>query len=363
MIVVHIGLPKSGTTTIQGFLYDNGEALRALSIDYPRVGREDPGRSRAHHNFANELAAHGGGFNPSVGRLSDLVRHVIESNHRCTILSSERFCQLTPDAVCRFVDILRRTGQNIQVVFVIRDLVDLIPSSYSQSIRFGYSTHDFDKFFRKRSKSDRTNQYLMAKSWADVIGWKAVRVRPLNIASLRRGDLIDDFLATAGLDPDAPPMTALKRPSRLNESAGWKTTEAVRACFDGRAALPESHPLSHFISADRTHRAPKRIGLAAEAIGIGLGWNKEKGQYLTLEQAEDCLSTYLEWVKDLNMHLERKVEEPLTLQARNFVERRFLPDVTHIDPADLRAFYDAWGESLTRRKALFRGAVQTDPET
>ena len=51
MIVIHIGLKKSGSSSIQAFLKANEDALQGLSVDYPPTGRA----ARAHHNLALDI--------------------------------------------------------------------------------------------------------------------------------------------------------------------------------------------------------------------------------------------------------------------------------------------------------------------
>jgi hypothetical protein len=53
MIVIHIGFPKAGSTTIQTYLNTNQAALRGLSIDFPTLGLANRAN---HHTIAHELA-------------------------------------------------------------------------------------------------------------------------------------------------------------------------------------------------------------------------------------------------------------------------------------------------------------------
>ncbi|MEO7027374.1 MAG: hypothetical protein ABI056_07460 [Caulobacteraceae bacterium] len=338
MIVVHIGLPKSGSATIQTFLDTNEAALRGLSIDYPPLGRQ--GR-KAHHNFAHELKGRAERFDHRSGRVADLVTHLAKTPHRTTILSAESFAACDGEAVARFHDQLSRAGQPLRVIMVIRDLVDLAPSSYAQKVRHGVNTYDFDAFFEERTAKDKFNVFGVAENWAAAFGWDALRIRVLDPAQLVNGDLIDDFLTVAGVDPMAPEVRALPRQVRVNESAGWMTLEALRALFKGESGLPASHPLVIRLASGLRGFEKKRIGRAGEEVGAAMGWNADRGGYLTRGQARWMLDAYDASLSGLNRHLAKGLPAPLDLDAREFVERAFLPDATHIPADALAAFYDA----------------------
>ena len=345
MIVIHIGMPKAGSTTIQHFLRDNDAALRELSIDYPVVGREHPNFNLNHRNFANGLLERENRIHKKSSSMADLIAYISESKYNTTILSSEELFRATEPSIIRARELLSSIGQEFRLILIIRDPSDRLPSAYAQGVRFGASTDDFDTFFEFRSANDKVDQFKIAERWAKVFGWSAIRVRLLSPPALRGGDLIEDFMASAGLDPDSPELTALPRPARANESPGWKTLEAVRAFFGGRSALQQGHPLLR-MDAPKTPRKRRRFGSAAEESALELGWPEDKGRYLTRAQAASCADAYALTVRQLNEYLEYTLPVPLGSTERDFVERSFLPDVTRIDPAELNSFYDAWGARL-----------------
>ena len=337
MIVIHIGFPKAGSTTIQSYLDLNEKALRASSIDFPTAGRA----RRAHHKIAHELSGRADKVNRDVGRVSDLANHIASSSFNTTILSSECFTPFTSPMIYRVAQALSEIDQVFRIVQVIRPLVDLAASSYAQRTRFGGLTYDFDQFFELLLSRDKFNALEVASRWAEVFGWDALRVRALDPPQLINGDLIDDFLVAADLDPDEPVLRALPRPPRANESTGWKALEAIRALFSGHSGLAASHPLVQrvVLAGDkRSHR--RRIGAAAEDVAAENGWAQERGRYLTRPQAERLNEDYAAAIVRLNERLVVKLRAPLDLEARGFVERPFLPSVKEIAPEELRLFYD-----------------------
>jgi hypothetical protein len=338
MIVIHIGLSKSGSSTIQTFLDTHESALRELSVDYPRLGRLN---RLAHHNIANELKGRAERFNPNSGGVLDMAGYLRQTRHSTTVLSSEAFWTCGAEAVKRFAAALAGVDQPFRIVLVIRDLVDMAPSSYAQEVRHGNHTSNFDLFFERRHAQDRFNVFEAARRWADAFGWDALAVRVLDPALLAGGDLVTDFLRQLDLDPAAPALTALARRPRLNVSPGWMTLEAVRALFAGRSGLARDHPLARLLSDDPADFERKRIGVAGEVVGGELGWNRDRGRYLTWDQAQTLYDANIGLLEALNAHLPVGLPPPASLDARGFVPRDFMPDARHIPPAALKEFYDA----------------------
>jgi hypothetical protein len=337
MIFIHIGVSKAGSATIQTFLDTHESALRDLSVDYPRLGRLD---RNAHHNFANELKGRADKFSAISGNVSQLADYLRDTPYRTTVLSSEGFWTCSAQAVRRFAASLAGVNAPIRIILVIRDRVDIAPSTYAQEVRYGIRTFDFDRFFEQKQARDYFNAFEAANRWADAFGWEALIVRVLDPALLVGGDLITDFLSQIGLDPASPLIRNLPRGPRVNVSPGWKTLEAVRALFDGGGGLDERHPLASLMAADLPDFRKKRIGWAAEVVGGELAWNLDRGRYLTMAQAQWLYDAHLKVLDALNARLQCDLPPPPSLEARGFVARDFMPDASHIPAAELKDFHD-----------------------
>jgi hypothetical protein len=351
MIVVHIGFPKTGSTTIQTFLDANDEALLGMSIDYTRLGRHE---RKGHHQLVHELKGMAARVNPLSGGVADVGERARVSGHRTTIISSEIFSACDGDEVRRLHAALSPAGQSFRIVLYIRDLLGFVPSSYAQKIRYGVNTYDFDEFFETRKSERRFEQFEVAERWAGVFGWDALKVRVLDPALLLNGDLIDDFLATADLDPDLPQLRALPRQARVNESAGWKTIEAIRALFGGYSSLKKKNNIVRLLNSDINEYKRKLIGMCAEDVAPVLNWVKDKGQYLTRTQATILLDSHTQSIKKLNEYLPIKIPEPLSLDARGFIERPFLPNASFIPKSELKTFYELLEEKMRTVPRLAR---------
>ncbi len=339
-IFIHIGLRKAGSASIQSFLHVNAAALRASGFDYPVAGRE-AGR-KAHHAVAHDLRARTRG-EPSSGAIEALQRHFRASDLSRLILSSEMFEGAKRRECEELAGRLGGRDNDVRILMVIRDLVDLTPSSYAQKVRFGHNTFDFDQFFDERMAQPRVDYHRTAQAWADAFGWASLRVRVLDPRLLTGGDLIDELLALIG----APSGLKVQRPGRVNSAPGWRVLEAMRALYTDRHGLPKSHPLSDAGRHSREER--KRVGVAAEQVGEAMGWNRERGRYMSLEQAERCLAEYRGALAAFNQQLLVKIPEPLSLAERGFVARDHLPEVARMPPAELRHFYDSLHDALPKK--------------
>jgi hypothetical protein len=254
-------------------------------------------------------------------------------------------------AQARRLGALRRGGdEEVRVVMVIRDLISLTPSSYSQMVKTGQTIHEFDAFFQRWMRRRRIDYFETAQRWADAFGWQALRVRPLDTAHLLNGELIDDFLEQADIDLADPRVGALHRRGAVNVGPGWRVVEAIRALYAGRAGLPGDHPLAEAARLPRERR--ETIGRIATRIGAQRGWNADKGRYLTLAQAEQCLATYEASLGRLNGRLADGLPLPLGLEAQGFAARDGLPGASQVPPAELRAFYDDLAGAVLKRWPL-----------
>lgn len=342
MIIIHAGLKKAGSAAIQTFLSANEAPLRALDVHYPAVGR---GHRKAHHDLAGELRNRNKAHS-RFGNIADLAAYWKTAGGGVMVISSEMFEE---SEAAEALDLRRRleaADPEIRVVLILRNLVQLMPSSYLQKIKFGANTYDFDVFFRKRMAERRIHYFDTARRWAEGFGWENLRVRPLDPAVLANGDLIDDFLGLVGLDAGSPAAAALSRPGEVNVSPDWRVAEAVRALYLGKHGLSEGHPLADA----RTHPGSYRreIGRHAFTVGEAMGWKKERGSYLTFDQARHCREIYRANVASLNGRLGEPLPLPAELDRKVFPGRAFLPAADRIPPAELQAFYDALGERHLR---------------
>jgi hypothetical protein len=140
-LILHTGLHKTGSTSIQTFL--NNQKLYNLHnfILYPDHGLTNG----AHHDFANAI------LNNNSEVCENIVDHAIEDgcagNKKIIIFSSEDFEYITSDGYLFLRKIFASRGIKPTIFTYIRPQIDLIVSQYSQQVREGAIRIDFEEFF------------------------------------------------------------------------------------------------------------------------------------------------------------------------------------------------------------------------
>lgn len=123
-IIVHIGLHKTGTSSIQKFLYENRKELLRQGIVYECPTKAWPN----HHAIATGIRD--GAVDPSIRRfLTELVNR---RNGRTILFSSEMFVEARFD-VETFIEFF--DGLNVKVLAYLRNPCDQLVSSFNEVVR------------------------------------------------------------------------------------------------------------------------------------------------------------------------------------------------------------------------------------
>ena len=132
-VLLHIGVHKTGTTAIQAAFADARQTLGPLGVTYP-------GRLQAQHRAALVALDRRWGWNDRGGvafpksEYDDIVREVRKARGR-VVLSSEFWCEADVPTARRVVEDLG--GSRVHIVVTLRNLADLLPSSYQQYLKYG----------------------------------------------------------------------------------------------------------------------------------------------------------------------------------------------------------------------------------
>jgi hypothetical protein len=228
--ILHIGLPKTGTTSIQAFLWMNRDNLEAAGVRYPSFLKR-----RNHIPLAVYAIGERRAHLANVLGIADVAewrqwrskfrsRFISETSQPGTwVFSSEHMASrlLGVDRVEELQMLLAETFDSVRVVLYVRRQDDMVVSSYSTWIRDG-RTEPFDL----NANLQNSNRYDFRKvilRWEEVFGRSAVSVR-LYPGHHADRSLIDDFANVLGLAniEDWP------RPERLNRSLSAAEIEFLR---------------------------------------------------------------------------------------------------------------------------------------
>lgn len=259
-LILHIGTEKTGTTSIQRFLKLNRETLRTQNICFPKApgatshtGLAVAARARVKQDALHilrglESVADVGDYRRRLR--DDLVTELGEQNYKLAILSGEHCSSrlITEDEVARLKDILSGLFDRIRVVVYLRRQDEFLLSTYSTYVISG---GERDLEIPKQEVRNRRYDYdALTSRWAAVFGAENMICRRYHPASLKNGDVIDDFLEASGL-----PDKGYERPARSNESLDARALEFLRQMnahlprFDANQNNPERGNIGALLAA------------------------------------------------------------------------------------------------------------------
>jgi hypothetical protein len=212
-VVIHAGLPKTGSTALQVFLARNHAALRAQSFDYFRLGEFNEGN-------AGKISS-GNGFliarsllpagDPSLtenpaSHLAALTRAIAASPCETGILSSEYFAHADPARLLDWAESLRAAGHRVRLTYFIRDQVQALSSMYVQYVKRSHCRETPEAYV---ARTYRDIPYLSHASFyqtqCGVFGAENIICETYEAALAAPGGIGACFLGMIGADPSAMP--------------------------------------------------------------------------------------------------------------------------------------------------------------
>jgi hypothetical protein len=233
-LFLHIGTEKTGTTSVQKFFKANRELLKRNGVVYPAA----PGNQN-HTGLAasaQDLEKRGP-LRKSLGiknqadvlafraeMLTELAAELSERPYKTAFMSGEHCSsRLLDDAEVQWLkDELGKFFDKMHIIVYIRRQDDYLLSTYSTSVKSG-STHPL-RIPPDRTIEQRYDHWDMLQRWARVFGRDKVICRKFERATLKSGDIVDDVMDIAGIDP----ALGFERPQDVNEALDAETLEFLR---------------------------------------------------------------------------------------------------------------------------------------
>lgn len=222
-VIVHLGLPKTGTTYLQAALWSNKDRLRKAGVLLPGARhrrhllasldiREDPRLARRAGNIAHpwqDLVDEGRGFRGDV------------------LISHEFFGAAAPAHVQRMADSF--PDRELHAIVTARPLTDLVASRWQEWIKNGGAL-PIDEW-PARKAYDPTNEWGwgsfdladILQRWEQVLPRERIHVLPVDTAA-EPGELWQRFCEVLELDAAAFPAP----PDVVNPSLGVVEVELLR---------------------------------------------------------------------------------------------------------------------------------------
>ena len=282
-VVLHVGLPKSGTTFLQHALRRNAEALADRGVLYPQTS--DDVMFRAALDVRGNHKSWGRRRKDVAGAWDSLCasarRHV-----GTTIVSHELLAAACTRQVDAALSMLK--GLDVHLVVTARDPVRQLVSEWQEGVKHGRRL-TFDEFEAavRHGETDVAHRFAAAQALPEVLHrWG--RHLPPDRVHLVVGPppgtppdrLWQEFAAVAGFDPAGFPAGG----GPLNESLGADEADLLRRvniALDGRLRQPAygrlaKHRLAHQLLAGRRTRPLEAPVQVRDALtGTAELWVKE----------------------------------------------------------------------------------------
>jgi hypothetical protein len=208
-LIIHAGLPKTGTSALQVFLAGNHSHLRRQSIDYFQLGEFEKGgagqiSSGNGFHIARSLLPAGDGSATKHPELhfAALNKAIAASPCETGLLSSEYFADCDPARLQNWVAGLAAAGITAKLVYFIRAQDQLVSSMYVQYVKRSHCRETPEGY---AGRVYRTVPYLkhasFYKTLRAIFGAENITCRVYEAAMKTRNGLCLDFLAAIGASP------------------------------------------------------------------------------------------------------------------------------------------------------------------
>jgi len=199
-VYIHVGLHKTGTTSIQATLFKNRVRLRALDINYLATNQNHSETlfplfcdhpHLYHMNRAigidteEKAARHNAATDQALGQELE--------NNTCSrfVISGEDLIRLTPKGIERFRQRFQPFAAAFRIVVYVRDPYAFVNSAFQQRLRGGAT---YEELIADPPKPG----YRRIRKFIQAFGRESVDIRVFEPARFVNGDLIADFLTAIG---------------------------------------------------------------------------------------------------------------------------------------------------------------------
>jgi hypothetical protein len=378
-VLLHVGLSKTGSTSIQYCFAAARPALAALGVYYPRspgvanhallamaaappaIWRTDPG---LWDGIAPELrlAAFRREFDAELAGLPRDARLVVLSAEQCTDFLRE------PAHVAALRDLIAPHARRIRVALYLRRQDRHFASLYVQMLRtggrVGAPALPGDAMLRMSGLAAYYDYAAVLRLWAGVFGREAMIPRVFEPGSLVGGDVVDDMLAICGI-PGAIPADA---PDRRRNPSWSMTTISVALAMIARLRKEAPQHLAPFGTAWR--RFAER--LSAEPPGPGWRPAPDAARAFLARFADSNEQVRAEWFPERPALFEAVEEQeapalpppdPALLAACGLLMREIVHGVSlEVERAVLQARLAEANNAPERAEQRYRAALRLDPD-
>jgi hypothetical protein len=344
-LFLHIGPPKTGTTTIQMFFRDNARTFLKQGLFRPRTGTEEIDHFHRPLVFAFMPQSRRPGLRQKLA--AELRDHGLPER---VFITAEFFASRIdqPEYVASLRQFCSELGYRLHVIAYLRPQVPSLNSLFTQYVKNWRVPETMDTFLDHQLSLAQHNYVSLFRSVMDVPDIE-LTIRPFNRETLDKG-ITRDICEVIGLRHDS---VELARPVDANIAPGPKTIEAFQTLA---RRVPAELP---GFDRERLSALTRPLIMAAGA----LGWNREKFGGITPEQ-QDMIEKR---VQDTNEMLARRVWSKSWTEVFSPDDCQPPPfntfDLAAADASERQQFQEFLAESmdLIREFAGTSAAVRDEP--
>lgn len=322
--LIHIGVNKTGTSSLQSAFSARRTQLSEQGILYPETGLQQS----AHHQLSRVAK----GARPASLGLSDNWADDLRAefkDHELCVLSSENFATLRD---VRPMTEICPPGDT-RVVVYLRDYARYMTSWYQQAIHSRNISFSLEDFIDNYSADFST----IVRLWREVYGSENVEVRQYDRANLKDGDIVADFcdMIRPGLEDT---FAGIKHSSNPSLTGNLLMFKRMLNCFITREeSLQVASELANMADLDPTFSG--KLAVPEETVARIRYLSREDSKAIKAETGLD-LTPRMREIKghpspdltrlEQDMHLIRDAAVKREFQVVKFLERmRGLSPLAH----------------------------------
>lgn len=249
-LFLHVGLHKTGTTSLQKAFFDNRAALERQGVLYPSTGLSPKPVNWGHHELAYALRQR-----PQGLEMWQALREEADAAGLPKVLVSSEELSLLPfptlpgPAAFKLISEVFE-GYDVRLICYLRPQAEMIASLYNHHVKSVGEHRDILEFIAQVAPRLDYQNYLNVA--AHGLGPETVEVRRYQKSHMKNGDIISDMAERLGID--------LTRGFVLRQTAlnSGLTREGLQAMLEANRRLagdPEKLKVARTAIIEQ-HRAP-----------------------------------------------------------------------------------------------------------
>ena len=208
-LILHIGIPKTGSSALQVFCAQNRQALLAQSLDYFELGdfslgaRGKISSGNGAHLARSFLRTQAAGYRSDrEQQLAVLERAIAASTAATGLLSSEIFIFADDAALAEFARWLAARDVSLQFFYFVREQIQFLTSSYIQQVKRHACTESSEEYIlRTYEKIAHIKYSKLFDRLAKIASPERIICRNFLDTRASKHGICDVFLNSLGLDP------------------------------------------------------------------------------------------------------------------------------------------------------------------